>query len=229
VSDRWATFDCYGTLADWLGGMRAALEPIAGADTGRLLRAYHELEPEVQSGRPARRYREVLAETLRRATERERIELPPGGEHVLSKQWHRMPVFDDVRPALRALREDDWRLAILSNCDDDLLAQTVEAIGVPFDLLVTAEQTGTYKPSHGHFIRFREEATPTTGGWVHVANSWFHDIGPASEVGVPSVWVNRDRTDHDPSIAAAVLPDMGQLTATLRRIADGGGVDAPTG
>ena len=116
MTDHWGTFDCYGTLADWLGGMRAALEPIAGADTDRLLGAYHDLEPEIQAEHPARRYRAVLAETLRRAAERERVELPPGGEHALAKQWHRMPVFDDVRPALTELRQDGWRLAILSNC-----------------------------------------------------------------------------------------------------------------
>ena len=221
MTDRWATFDCYGTLADWLGGMRAALEPIAGADTERLLGAYHDLEPEIQAEHPARRYRAVLAETLRRAAERERVELPPGGEHALAKQWHRMPVFDDVRPALTELRQDGWRLAILSNCDDDLLAQTVDVIGVEFDLLVTAERTGTYKPAHGHFTHFRELAEPPPGSWVHVANSWFHDIKPASEVRVPTVWVNRDRTSHDPSIASAVLPDMRELRTTLRRIAAG--------
>ena len=218
MSDRWATFDCYGTLADWLGGMRAALEPIAGAGAERLLGAYHELEPEVQAERPARSYREVLAETLRRAAGREGVELVAGGERVLSEQWHRMPVFGDVRPALTALRETGWRLAILSNCDDDLLADTVAEIGVDFDLLVTAEQTGTYKPDHGHFTRFRDLGRPPAGGWVHVANSWFHDIEPASRFGLPSVWVNRDGTAHDPSIASEVLPGMAELPATLRRL-----------
>lgn len=221
MSDRWATFDCYGTLADWLGGMRAALQPVAGTDAEALLRAYHDLEPEVQAERPARSYREVLAETLRRAADRERVELPPGGEHALSERWHRMPVFGDVRPALTALREDGWRLAILSNCDDDLLAETVAAIDVEFHMLVTAEQTGTYKPAHGHFTRFRELAEPPPGGWVHVANSWFHDIEPAIALGLPCVWVNRDRSSHDPSAASAALPDMRELPATLRRLAEG--------
>jgi 2-haloacid dehalogenase len=121
TTERWATFDCYGTLVDWLGGMRAALQAIAPDGAERLLCAYHELEPAVQ-GEHFRRYRDVLAETLRRAAAREGVAFSPEGEHVLAETLPGWPVFDDVAPALNDLRKGDWRLAILSNVDDDLIA-----------------------------------------------------------------------------------------------------------
>ena len=151
----WVTFDCYGTLADWLGGMRNALTPHVGAeDAERLLHAYHDLEAEVEAQDPAPAYRTVLTETLRRAAEREGVALPAGSETALVDHWHELPIFDDVGPALSQLRENGWCLAILSNCDDDLLATTLERMPVPFDLTVTAEQVGSYKPATGHWEAF---------------------------------------------------------------------------
>ena len=157
MSRDWVTFDCYGTLADWLGGMRNALTPHVGAENAeRLLHAYHDLEADVEAQRPAPRYREVLTETLRRAAEREGIELPAGSETALVDHWHELPIFDDVGAALGQLRENGWSLAILSNCDDDLLATTLERMPVPFDLTVTAEQVGSYKPDPGHWRGFEK-------------------------------------------------------------------------
>src|SRR5215210_8406856 len=114
MSRDWVTFDCYGTLADWLGGMRGALARHVGAeDAERLLHAYHELEAEVEAQRPAPPYREVLTETLRRAAARERVELPPGAERTLAEHWPELPIFGDVGRALGALRDGGWSLAIL--------------------------------------------------------------------------------------------------------------------
>jgi 2-haloacid dehalogenase len=164
------------------------------------------------------RYREILAEGLRRAAAREGIGLPPGGEHALTEHWAEMPIFDDVGPALGALRDAGWSLAILTNCDDDLIATTVERMPVEFDLLVTAEQVGSYKPAHGHWRRFAE-LTSEREGWVHAANSWFIDIRPASELGIPRVWVDRDRSGHDAAIADVVLPDLRGLPDAVARAA----------
>jgi 2-haloacid dehalogenase len=174
----WVTFDCYGTLADWLGGMRDALTPHVGAgDAERLLHAYHDLEADVEAQDPAPAYRTVLTETLRRAAERDGIELPPGSETALVDHWHELPIFDDVGPALAELRENGWSLAILSNCDDDLLATTLERMPVPFDLTVTAEQVGSYKPAAGHWEAFAQRtdaaaARRLTARSVQCANTW---------------------------------------------------------
>jgi 2-haloacid dehalogenase len=212
---RWVTFDCYGTLADWRGGMAAALRPLAGAATDRLMEAYYDHELEVERESPTMHYREILAEGLRRAAATEQIELPAGGEYAFSERWAEMPIFDDVGPALSALREAGWSLAILTNCDDDLIAQTVERMPVAFDEIVTAEQVGSYKPAHGHWRRFAELTQDRRDAWVHAANSWFIDIEPTSQLGIPRVWVDRDRSGHDPSIADRVLPDLRELPAAV--------------
>jgi 2-haloacid dehalogenase len=218
MSSSWVTFDCYGTLADWLGGMRNALAPHVGAeDAERLLHAYHDLEAEVEAQDPAPSYRTVLTETLRRAAEREGVALPPGSETTLVDHWHELPIFDDVGPALSRLRENGWSLAILSNCDDDLLATTLERMPVPFDLTVTAEQVGSYKPAHGHFTTFAARTEGERDRWVHTAQSWFHDIKPASELGLPRVWIDRLDSGEDASLATVHLHDLAQLPEAVER------------
>jgi 2-haloacid dehalogenase len=126
-----------------------------------------------------------------------------------------MPVFEDVGPALAGLRDAGWHLAILTNCDDDLIAGTQEHLPVGFDLVVTAEQAGTYKPDLGHFRVFRERAGVRPGYWVHAACSWIHDIFPAYRLGVPSVWVDRERSGHPAAVAGAVLPGMDGLVEAV--------------
>jgi 2-haloacid dehalogenase len=220
MSRDWVTFDCYGTLADWLGGMRNALTPHVGADDAeRLLHAYHDLEAEVEAQRPAPLYREVLTETLRRAAEREEVELPAGAETALVDHWHELPIFDDVGPALTQLREHGWSLAILSNCDDDLLATTLERMPVPFDLTVTAEQVGSYKPDPGHWRAFAKRTDDERGRWVHAAQSWFHDIRTAAELNLPRVWVDRLDSGEDPQLATVRIPDVTQLPEAVERAA----------
>ena len=214
------TFDCYGTLADWLGGMRNALSHhVSPDDAERLLHAYHDLEAEVEAQDPAPAYREVLTETLRRAAERERIALPPGAETTLVDHWHELPIFDDVGPALSTLRENGWSLAILSNCDDDLLATTLERMPVPFDLTVTAEQVGSYKPAPGHWDGFEQRTAGDRGRWVHTAQSWFHDIKTASERGLPRVWVDRLDSGEDASLATVRITDLRRLPEAVEEAA----------
>src|SRR3954449_829737 len=209
MSRDWVTFDCYGTLADWLGGMRGALARHVGPDDAeRLLHAYHDPEAEVEAQRPAPPYREVLTETLRRAAAREGIALPPGGERTLVEHWPQVPIFDDVGPALGALREAGWSLAILSNCDDDLLTTTLERMPVPFDLTVTAEQVGSYKPATGHWEAFARRTNGDRGRWVHAAQSWFHDIHPAAGLGLPRVWIDRLDSGEDASLASVRLRNL---------------------
>src|SRR5216684_4354153 len=131
VADKWLTFDCYGTVADWNSCMGAALAAIAGV-----------------SGSDASR---LLAAGLARAAEREGITLRSGSEEAFVKAWPDMQVFDDAGPALTSLREHGWRLAFLTNCDDDLFATTRARMPAPFDLWVTAEEVRSYKPDLAHF------------------------------------------------------------------------------
>jgi 2-haloalkanoic acid dehalogenase type II len=187
------TFDCYGTLVDWERGIAEALERAAGADGVTLdraaaLRAYHEIEPRVQAER-YRRYREVLALTARAVAERLGWPLAPGREAFLPESLPTWPPFPDTNGALRRLRDAGHRLAILSNVDDDLLAGTRRQLDVAFDFVVTAQQVGSYKPAPGHFAAARERIGAAR--WLHVAQSYFHDVQPARALGIASAWINR--------------------------------------
>jgi 2-haloacid dehalogenase len=215
----WVTFDCYGTLVDWWTGMRDAARGVAGERAGDVLAAYHEQELILEAERPIHSYREVLREGLRRAAARASVELAGEGDEAFVRAWPGMPVFDDVGAALEALREAGWRLAILTNCDDGLLAATQARLPADFDLVVTAEQVGTYKPDLGHFRSFRDRSGVGAGEWVHVACSWVHDILPAARMGVPRVWVDRDRSGHPAALADVVVPHMRGLAKAVERAA----------
>jgi 2-haloacid dehalogenase len=211
---RWATFDCYGTLVDWNTGIRRELERLFGVERApELLERYHELEPEIQ-GKEYRSYAAVLTLTLERLAQEEAISLPEGEAGALAESLPEWPVFPEVPAALEELRRRGWRLAILSNSDRDLIVESEKAIGVPFDLTVVAEDVGSYKPAHGHWKRFFELTTADRDGHVHVAQSHFHDIVPANELGLVSVWINRLGETRDPP-PTRELPDLHRLPDTL--------------
>jgi 2-haloacid dehalogenase len=217
----WITFDCYGTLVDWNRGITAAMESVAPGRGAELRALYERVEPEVQAERPFRRYREVLAEGLRRSARIAGVELAAGDDRALAASLPEWPVFDDVGPSLGALHDAGYRLAVLSNVDPDLFAATRERLPVEIDLVVTAADVESYKPGLAHFERFRELSGAIPGEWVHTARSWFHDIVPAHRLGVPSVWVNRDHGSEDPGMATVVIPDLMTLPAVVDSLLQG--------
>jgi 2-haloacid dehalogenase len=221
VSDRWATFDCYGTLVDWNGGLGRELARLwPDADTAELLERYHEIEPRVQL-EGSLPYREVLRQSLVLLAESEGLELPVDEEYALADSLPDWPVFPEVPGALAELRERGWRLVPLSNTDPELLAASMEAIGVPFDGAVVAGEIGSYKPAHGHWRAFSERFAPGPERHVHVAASLFHDIAPAQELGIPAVWINRLAETSDLP-RAAELTDLSDLPDTADRIVPAG-------
>ena len=183
--ERWATFDCYGTLIDWDGGVRAELARVFGGDRAdTLLARYHELEPELQRG-GERTYREVLTECMRA------LGAPAGEEHGLAESLPGWRAFPEARAALEEVRSRGWRLAILSNTDDDFIAASQVQIGAHFDEVVVAQEIGSYKPAHRHWEEFFARTRAPREAHVHVAASLFHDIAPANELGLRSIWINR--------------------------------------
>jgi 2-haloacid dehalogenase len=217
--ERWATFDCYGTLVDWNAGIREGIERVFGAvHEDELLDRYHEIEPEIQAASPGASYREVLTLALERLADETGLTLPEGEGSALARSLPGWPVFEDVPPALAEARDRGWRLAILSNTDRDLLDASTAAIGVPFDLTVVAGEIGSYKPALRHWEVFRELSGADPAAHVHVAQSLYHDIAPASELGIPTIWINRLGEPRDPR-PAVVLPSLTGLADALDELA----------
>jgi 2-haloacid dehalogenase len=183
MADRWATFDCYGTLIDWNGGIRGALTRVFGDDS--LLVRYHERERDLERERPTAPYREVMTEAMIRLGASEQ-DAP-----VLADSLPTWEAFPEVTDALAEARDRGWRLAILSNSDPPQIESSKAKLGVPFDETVVAGEIGSYKPALRHWDEFRSRTGAVTGRWVHVGASLFHDIAPARELGLPSVWINR--------------------------------------
>jgi 2-haloacid dehalogenase len=211
---RWATFDCYGTLVDWNGGIRGVLETLFGADRAPgLLARYHRLEPEVQA-EAYRSYAEVLTITLERLAAENDLTIPEGETGALARSLPDWPVFREVPDALEELRRRGWKLVILSNTDRALILESQKRIGVPFDLIVTAEDVSSYKPAHAHWEQFFELTTADRAHHVHVAASLFHDVAPARELGLKMVWINRLGEVADPE-PDRELPDLSGLPDAL--------------
>jgi 2-haloacid dehalogenase len=189
--ERWATFDCYGTLVDWNGGIGEELARLFGESRrGELLRAYHALEPVIQRD-GSLPYRQVLARTLAGVAEEAGLDLPAEELDALGRSLPSWPVFPEVPSALVDARRRGWRLAVLSNSDRELIDASLASIGVPFDLAVVAGEIGSYKPAHGHWTVFRERSGADPMRHVHVGASRFHDVAPARELGLPVIWINR--------------------------------------
>jgi 2-haloacid dehalogenase/putative hydrolase of the HAD superfamily len=194
------TFDCYGTLIDWEAGigeafLRAASSDGFPLDPSEALHAYAEIEPMVEA-ESFRRYRDVLAETALRVATRLGWRLAASSAGFLADSLPDWRPFPDTNPALQRLAAAGYRLGILSNVDDDLLAGTRRHLTARFDLLVTAEQVRSYKPGHAHFLGARERISGAR--WLHAAQSKRHDVLPALALGIPIAWVNRKGESRAP-------------------------------
>jgi 2-haloacid dehalogenase len=214
MAQRWATFDCYGTLIDWNAGIRGELERLFGVqDAPRLLERYHEVERELEQD-GSLPYHAVLTEGLIRLAEEEGLAMPEGEADALARSLPEWEPFPDVHDALAELRRRGWYLVILSNSDRDLISASMQRIGVPFDLAVVAGEIGSYKPALAHWERFFELTTAEKEHHVHVAASLPHDIAPARELGLRSVWINR--LDETPGPKPdRELRDLSELPDTL--------------
>lgn len=200
------TFDCYGTLIDWETGIWEAFRSASAADGVHLdreevLAAYRAIEPMVESG-TFQPYRDVLGKTARRVAAECGWSISAAQAGFLARSLGRWPPFPDTNPALTRLNRL-YRLGILSNVDEDLLADTLLRLDVEFDFWVTADRVESYKPDLAHF----EAARPFVGDsseWLHAAQSLFHDVAPANTLGLPVVWVNRKA---EPPPLEGPLPD----------------------
>ena len=223
-SFRVLSFDCYGTLIDWEGGILAALKPLLArhgisASDGEILRLYGELEREAQGHQPFLTYRQVLSRIV--AGFGKRLGFRPTEEELgcLADSMKLWRPFDDTVAALRVLKER-YRLAIISNVDGDLFKTSASQLGVEFDWVVTSEDVGEYKPSLRNFREALDRMGVAKSEVLHVAQSLFHDVEPARAFGLRTVWVNRAGARSTP--LRDVRPDLevgdlGKLAGLLER------------
>ena len=212
---RWATFDCYGTLVDWNAGIAAELGRLLGqSDRERLLSRYHEIEPRVQSEHPTWSYRDVMAAVLSQLASEAGVTLSDGETDALGRSLPRWPVFAEVPAALAEAHARGWRLMALSNTDRDFIEASMKAIGVPFEGAVVASEIGSYKPGHRHWQAFYQVTGANRDRHVHVAQSHFHDIVPAHELGIPNIWINRLHERGEPA-PTRELADLNGLADVL--------------
>ena len=194
------TFDCYGTLIDWERGILAALRPI--------LERHGELEAAAEGG-PYQPYRAVLAAVVDGLGARLGFAPSPEERAAFAASVGDWPPFPDTVAALQALARR-FRLVILSNVDDDLFAGSARQLGVDFAAVVTAQQVGSYKPDRRNFRFALARLGVPDEQVLHVAQSLFHDIVPAKELGLATVWVNRrhDRPGWGATPSATAQPDL---------------------
>jgi len=208
------TFDCYGTLIDWERGLLDALEPVltahgvANPGGDALLERFAVLESQVQAGEFTA-YREVLEEVLRRMGADLGFSPAPEQVKAFGSSVLVWPPFGDTIPALRTLGAR-YRLAVVSNVDDDLFAGSAAQLGVAFDQVVTAQQVRSYKPATAHFHEVLSRLDLPRDKVLHVAQSMFHDVVPAKALGFTCVWVNRraGRPGGGATAAAHAVPDL---------------------
>ena len=191
---QYISFDCYGTLIDWETGILGYLCPLlrrkgCHPGDGEILNLYSEFEPR-QQAQTYRSYREVLASVVRDFARHYRVTLSDAEANGLAESIPGWQPFPDTVPALRRLKSR-YKLAILSNIDDDLFAHTARKLGVEFDAVVTAQQAGGYKPSLRNFELLLQRLAIPPGNLLHVAESLYHDVVPAKSLGIATAWVNR--------------------------------------
>ena len=216
------TFDCYGTLIDWETGILGALRPLVAAhgkslpDTA-LLELYGELEAGIERG-PYQKYRAVLREVVRGFGERLGFAASEAEMNALPDSLGQWPPFPDTVAALRRLKAK-YKLAIISNTDDALFAETAKLLEVPFDAVITAEQCRSYKPSLNNFRIALKRLGVAKEKVLHCGQSRHHDIAPAKQMGLANVLVTR--RGQGAVVANAAQPDL--EVPDLKTLADKAG------
>lgn len=221
-SYKWLTFDCYGTIVDWETGITRAvaglfLEHGVRRTPSEILALFADAEPRVQASEEFLSYRQVLRDVMQLMSWEAGIRLKSGDAERLPASLPEWPIFPEAAASLRAMM-GRYKLGIISNVDDDLFAGTSSALGIEFDVVITSQQAGCYKPKLTGFELAEGRMAVERGNWLHVGESLFHDIGPANRLGIDSVWVKRpDRgggtrlIDAVPTLEVASLADLAAL------------------
>lgn len=222
----WLTFDCYGTLIQWDEGLLAAVRTILGCqgdtrvDPATLIAVYDKYEHQLEQRRPHRPFRDVAGGALRMAMEELGLSFDKSDIDVLTSGISAMPPFSEVVSALGALKRGGFRLCIISNTDDDIIAGNVAQLGSHIDRVVTAQQAQAYKPSRAIFDHAHAALGVTRDGVVHICASPHLDLAAARALGFRCVWINRGSgrrplQDYSPDLE---LPTLDRVPPAFRDI-----------
>lgn len=215
----WLTFDCYGTLIQWDEGLVAVVERIlsgkqgADVDPSRLIHAYDVYEHELEQRAPHRSFRDIAGESLRSAMKDLKLECGSGDVEILTTSISRMPPFPEVPGTLERLKGQGFRLAIVSNTDDEIIAGNVAQLGGFVDRVITAQQARAYKPSRQIFDHAHRELEVDRDRVVHICASPHLDLTAARDLGFRCIWIDRGTgrkppADYTPN---AVFPTLDKV------------------
>jgi len=209
------SFDCYGTLIDWESGILPVLRQLLlsrqiDLSENQILELFAEFESELEKNQNDYiKYRQILQQIVQKLGQRFNFE--PTGTELNSwadsvKNWQPFP---DTVAALQALKQK-YKLAVISNIDDDLFAGTAKHLQVELDWVITAEQVRSYKPSTRNFEIAIDRMDIAPEKLLHVAQSLYHDIVPAASMGISTVWVNRrqGKAGLGATLPASARPDL---------------------
>ncbi len=205
---KYITFDCYGTLIDWEGGIRNAVKKLIdkhgfNLNLDTISDKYIKVELEVEAEQ-YRKYHKVLQLASKRLLKGEGFDISDEDALEFADSIFSWQPFPETHDILASLKAKGYKLVILSNIDNAIINKSVELIGIDFDGVVTAEEVGSYKPAYGHWGEMLKRFNAKKEEVLHVAASYVHDIIPAKEQGFDAIWINRN--DEQPT--REIRPDM---------------------
>ncbi len=207
------SFDCYGTLIDWESGLLPILQSLLEKyhikeDDHVILESFAQFEADIEKGEFIN-YRQVLKKVVKQFGVKYALRFTETELNSLGESLKNWPPFPDTVATLKQLKEK-YKLAIISNVDDDLFAETAKHLAIEFDYVITAQQVKAYKPSTRNFEIARDRMGIAPEKWLHIAQSIYHDIVPAKSMGLSTIWVNRrqDKEGSGATLPAIAQPDL---------------------
>lgn len=218
--EKWITIGCFGTLIDRDAGLVAALSPLLPPqlDHDALLERFGHVEAELQYG-PYRPWSEVVEQTSRWVLAECGRTIPEGLPSPIRTARNLWRPFPEAGATMRTLREQGYRLAVLSNVDREVLEPVLAASELPFDLLVCSDDVQSFKPATAHWKRFLDLTGASRERVVHVGAGLYRDVFPAAGMGLKTVLINRNGTPVLGATPSLTLPDLTGLPDAIRPLA----------
>jgi len=217
---KYITFDCYGTLIDWEGGITEALKKLSekngfDLDFTNISDKYIKVELQVESEQ-YRKYHDILQLSAKKLLKQIGFNISDEDALEFADSIYDWQPFPETHGVLAELKRKGYKLIILSNIDNEIIKMSIKLMGIDFDGVVTAEEVGSYKPAHGHWEEMLRRFKAKKEEVLHVAASYIHDIIPAKEQGFDAIWINRNNEQPTREIKPDLeFKDLSPLSETL--------------